>query len=123
MWKKLGDFSAKRGTWEALLFYFIYGAAGVFLCGVLTSLIIEISALETFEEVKMLAYRVAPIIAGIYTFIISIFIIGAKQLQKDAFAILCAIVGAFASMSLGLIFGFIPVAILSAISPQKQAAA
>lgn len=123
MWKKLGDFSAKRGFWEAILFYFVYGTAGVFLCGVITSMITEISSLSTVEEIKLLAYRVAPILAGIYTFVVSLFIICLKQLHKDAFAILCAIVGFFASMSLGLIFGFVPVTILSAISAQKRTSA
>lgn len=113
MWRKLGDFSAKRGFWEAVLFYFVYGSAGVFLCGVITSMITDASSLSTVEEIKMLAYRVAPLVAGIYTFAVALFIIGLKHLNKDALAILCAIVGSFASMSLGLIFGFIPIAVLS----------
>jgi len=123
MWKKLGDFSAKRGFWEAVLFYLVYGAAGVFLCGVVTSMITESSSLSTVEEIKMLAYRVAPVVAGIYTFVLALFIVFLKQLNKDALAILCTIVGAFASMSLGLIFGFIPVAILSAFDVREQTSA
>lgn len=120
MWRKLGDFSAKRSFWEALLFYFVYGAAGIFLCGVITSMITEASSLFSLEDIKLLAYRVAPIVAGIYTFIISLFILFLKHLNKDALAILCVIVGSFASMSLGMIFGFIPVAVLSSFRMVKK---
>lgn len=113
MLNRLGDFSAKRNFWEALLFYFVYGSAGVFLCGVITSMIVQISMKNWTGDVKSLAMFIAPIIAGIYTLIIALSVILCKRLAKDALAILCAVVGAFASTSLGLVFGFVPVAALS----------
>ena len=116
MLNRLGDFSAKRNLLEALLFYIVYGAAGVFLCGVITSFIIQSGLLNLNEDVKTLAMAIAPIIAGIYTFIIAISVIISKHLNKDALAILCAVVGSFASISLGLVFGFVPIAALSVFS-------
>lgn len=121
MFKKLGDFSVKRNFVDAFLFYLVYGAAGVFLCGVITSMIVEVSSLSSVDDVKLLAMRVAPIVAGIYTFIVAFSVILIKHLNKDALAILFAIVGAFASSSLGLVFGFVPVAVLSAFERQSVA--
>lgn len=120
MLNRLGDFSAKRGFWDVLLFYVVYGAAGVFLCGVVTSIIVQSGFVGFNGDIKTLAMVVAPIVAGIYTLIIAIGVIFSKHLGKDALAILCAIVGAFASASLGLIFGFVPVAALSAFNPNKN---
>ncbi len=120
MLNRLGDFSAKRSLLEALLFYIVYGAAGVFLCGVMTSIIVQSGIIEFSGDIKTFAMVIAPIVAGIYTLIIAIGVIISKQLGKDALAILCAIVGAFASASLGLIFGFMPIAALSAFNPNKK---
>lgn len=117
MWKKLGDLSAKRNIWEALLFYLIYGSAGVFLCGVITSMITQISGLSSVEDIRFLAMKTAPIVAGIYTLIVAVSLILFKHIAKDALAILCAILGSLASVSLGLIFGFVPIAFLSGFSP------
>ena len=114
MLSKLGDFSAKRNFWEALLFYIVYGAAGVFLCGVITSMIVQLGVKNWNGDVKSMAMFIAPLVAGIYTFIIAAGVIVSKRLGKDALAILCAVVGAFASTSLGLVFGFVPIAALSA---------
>lgn len=119
MFRKLGDFSVKRSFWEAVLFYLVYGAAGVFLCGVITSMLVERTVFSNVEEVKLFAMRVAPIVAGVYTFIIALSLIFIKHLNKDALAILFVIVGALASASLGLVFGFVPVAILSAFDIPK----
>lgn len=115
MLKKIGDFSYKRNLLGAVAFYLLYGSIGIFLCGVITSMLID-TTISSIEDAKIFAMRVAPIIGGIYTFLIALSIIILKHLSKDALAILCAIVGAFASASLGLIFGFIPVAVLSTFS-------
>lgn len=120
MLNRLGDFSANRNFWEALLFYLVYGAAGVFLCGVITSIIVQFGAKTWTGDIKNFAMIIAPIVAGIYTFLIAICVILSKHLIKDALAILCAIVGAFASTSLGLIFGFVPVAALSAFKDLRK---
>ena len=77
-------------------------------------IISKISIINTYaESQKAFALNIAPIIGGIYTLIIGIGVIIAKNLKKDALAILCSIVGTLASISLGMIFGFIPIAFLS----------
>jgi len=75
MLNRLGDFSAKRGFLDVLLFYIVYGAAGVFLCGVVTSIIVQSGFVEFNGDIKTLAMVVAPIVAGIYTLIIAIGVI------------------------------------------------
>ena len=119
MLKKLGDFSVQRNFLDALLFYVVYGMAGIFICGVITSMLVEAKGNSIGMEAKTLAITIAPIIAGIYTLTIALGVIFAKHLKKDALAILCAVVGAFASSSFGMIFGFIPVAVLIAFSKVK----
>ena len=116
MLSRLGDFSAKRNFWEALLFYFVYGAAGVFLCGVITSMIVQLGLKNWTGDIKSLSMFIAPIVAGVYTLVIAVGVIISKRLAKDALAILFAVVGAFASTSFGLIFGFVPIAALSAFN-------
>ena len=115
MLSKLGDFSVKRNFVGALLFYIIYGAVGVFLCGMITSMIVQANSSDS-SNIKTLAMTIAPVIAGVYTLIIAISMILSKHLLKDALAILCAVVGALASTSLGLVFGFIPIAVLSSFN-------
>lgn len=119
MLNKLGDFSSNRNFVEALLFYIVYGAAGVFLCGVITSLIAQANMENTNLDIKTFSMTIAPIIGGIYTLIIAISVIISKHLNKDALAVLFAIVGSLASISLGLVFGFVPVAILSAFKNRE----
>ena len=119
MLKNLGDFSIKRNLLEVILFYIVYGVAGIFICGVVTSMLVEAKGSSYTLDAKTLAMTIAPIIAGIYTLTIAVGVILAKHLKKDALAILFAVVGTFASSSLGLIFGFIPVAVLSAFSKAR----
>ena len=118
MLRKLGDWSQERNFWETLLFYLIYCASGIFVCGVLTSLIINWYSFASIDEVKQFVNRIAPLFAGGYAFFVSLLLIWFKKIGKDMLAVLCAIVGGLASMSLGLIFGFIPVAILSCFKPE-----
>lgn len=119
MIKKLGDWTVERNFWECLFFYLIYGAAGVFMCGVLTAWSASWLNFTSIEQVKVFSLRVAPLLAGIYTLIVAVLIIAYKRIGKDMLAVLCAIVGTLASMSLGLILGFIPVAFLSCFTPKK----
>ena len=119
MLKKLGDWSKPRNFWETLIFYLIYCASGIFVCGVLTSLFTNWHNFTSIDEVKHFVNMIAPVFAGGYTFLVSILLIWFKKIGKDMLAILCAIVGGLASMSLGLVLGFIPVAVLSCFSPQK----
>ena len=120
MIKKLGDWTAERNFWECLSFYLIYGAAGVFVCGVLTAWSASWINFSSIEQVRIFSLRVAPVLAGIYTLAVAVLIIVRKRIGKDMLAVLCALVGTLASMSLGLILGFIPVAFLSCFSPKIQ---
>ncbi len=120
MFKNLGDLSVKRNFWEAIIFYLVYGSVGIFLCGLITSVLVEFFALPTVEDFRLMAMRIAPVLGGGYTFIIAMLIIFFKQMSKDIIAVLCVIMATFASAALGLVFGFIPVAMLSAFPAVKN---
>ncbi len=120
MFGKVLNLSDKKSTKMALLFYIVCMVAGIMICGIGTIIVSIIIKIFGVSDIQSLAIKIGPVIAGLYSLCVSLAILSAKNLYKNISAILCVIIAAFASSSLGLLIGFIPVAVLTAFEKNEQ---
>ena len=121
MFKDLFDLQKKREKGEVFGFYVFYVFIGLILIGLISGMIVRLFFGKTsFHEGYKLGRMLGPIIASIYAFVLSLYIIINKNILKNFKAILLLAFSVALTYLFGCIIGFIPLCFLTKIEPNKS---